>query len=332
MAWRRLLLEAVLALTIVGVTTTTFAQPLLALSRTVDFNELTTEVAEPEVEHDAMASELRDGRITRGFIRHRMIHFTFDDGPRLDTTPELLEHLDAYDVHATFFVVARGFDGRNRVDRAKAEVLRDIVARGHTIGGHTYDHSRLTGLDEEGVRAQLVRSEKIFVQILGARPYLFRAPYGARDAQVDAIVASRGYTQMLWNITSADTTSRTADEVAEAFRASLDRRERHPRGPGGIVLLHDTKPWVVEAFPQMMEELRGRNCELLESGEELWDVVGEPSVFHQSRGNNPSQQARTVELEDEVVAARQINVRAAAEAYCQAAPEATEAATEPAEA
>ena len=198
-----------------------------------------TDEARTEDELSPLRPDLAEGRETRGFIRHRTLHFTFDDGPRLDTTPRLLEHLDHYGVQATFFVVARGFDGQNATDRAKAEVLRDIARRGHTVGAHTYDHSRLTSLDDEAVLAQLTRSEAIFEDVLGARPYLFRAPYGAHDARVDAITAERGYTHVLWNITSKDVSSRTAEEVAAAFSESLDVRERHPRGAGGIVLLHD---------------------------------------------------------------------------------------------
>ncbi len=285
---------------------------------------LSSEVDEAELDDapNPFAEHLRDGRITRGFVRNRVLHFTFDDGPRLDTTPVLLDHLDEYGVKATFFVVARGFDGRNRIDQAKAEVLRDLVARGHLVGNHTYDHSRLTDLSDAAVVSQLVQSEKILTQVLGNRPWLFRAPYGARDARVDALVAERGYTHMLWNITSGDVTHRNAEGVLETFRESLDRRERHPRGAGGIVLLHDTKPWVVEAFPAMMEEIRARNCELLaDEDEELWDVLDEPSVFHQERSENPSRQARTVELDPEWVAERQVELRTQAAEYCAETPE-----------
>ncbi|MAT24720.1 MAG: hypothetical protein CMN31_11930 [Sandaracinus sp.] len=268
-------------------------------------------------ERDPFASSLAGGRLMRGFARHRVLHFTFDDGPRPDTTPRLLAHLDEHGVKATFFVVARGFDGRHRMDRRRAAILRDIAARGHTIGAHTFDHSRLTALEDDAVRAQLTRSEAAFEAVLGGRPVLFRAPYGARDARVDALVAERGYTQVLWNTTAGDVRARSAEEVLEAWRASLDRRERHPRGPGGVVLLHDTKPWVVNAFPAMMKELRTRNCALLEQeGEELWDVLDDLSVFHQARGADVSARARTVELDAEWVARRQARLRREARAYC----------------
>jgi peptidoglycan/xylan/chitin deacetylase (PgdA/CDA1 family) len=274
----------------------------------------TDEPESPNESHDPLARALAGGRITRGFVRHRMLHFTFDDGPRLDTTPRLLDELDRHGVKATFFVVARGFDGSSASDRAKAALLREVARRGHVIGAHTYDHSNLVQLDDAGVRAQLDAQERAFESVLGGRPALFRPPYGARDARVDALLAERGYTQMLWNVTARDVESRTGEEVAAAFAQSLDARERHPRGPGGIVVLHDTKPWVVDAFPAMMEELARRNCALLEAGEELWDVLDDPSVFHEAGDGTRMQSSAPVD--PAFVESRQARLRELAAARC----------------
>lgn len=234
--------------------------------------------------HDAFAEHLAGGRTTRGMVPHRELHFTFDDGPRLDTTPILLDHLDALGIRATFFVVTRGFDGTNRVDEAKAAIARDIIRRGHILGGHTHTHRDLTTLSLADLRDELDTAEATFESVLGGRPALFRAPFGARNRMVNRELLRRGYTHMLWNITSGDTTSRRPSDIVEAFERSLDIREHHSRGKGGIVLLHDTNTRVVEAFPAMIEVLQRRNCELLEAGEELWDVLDTPDAFIAPRG------------------------------------------------
>ena len=242
--------------------------------------------AEPAPAHDAFAAHLAGGRTTRGMVPHRELHFTFDDGPRLDTTPILLDHLDALHVRATFFLVTRGFDGSNEVDDAKAALARDIVRRGHILGGHTHTHRDLTTLSLVELRNELDAAEATFESAVGGRPTLFRAPFGARNPQLNRELLRRGYTHMLWNITSGDTTSQSAGDIVEAFERSLDVRERHSRGKGGIVLLHDTNPRVVEAFPAMMNVLQRRNCELLAAGEELWDVLDTPDAFVAPRGQD----------------------------------------------
>lgn len=274
---------------------------------------LIPEARAPEVE-PSEAPRPEPGRRSRGRIAHRILHFTFDDGPRLDTTPELLDHLDRHGVRATFFVVARGLVGTHAAAEARRALLRDIVSRGHHIGMHTYSHPRLTELSDEEVTAELVRAETTVAPLLAERPWLFRPPFGARDSRIDALVAEAGYTQMLWNITSNDISGRSAEDIVDAFRNNLNRRQRR-RDPGGVVLLHDTKQRVVDAFPAMMAELANRNCELLEDSEaELWDVAGDPAIFHQ-RGP-ATRAARVVELPEAQVAERQRELRALWESRC----------------
>jgi hypothetical protein len=59
----------------------------------------------------------------------------------------------------------------------------------------------------------------------------------------------------------------------------LDRREQDTGDRGGIVLMHDTKLQSVEALPRIVAGLERRNCELLERGEELYDIVGDLGYF-----------------------------------------------------
>ena len=121
---------------------------------------------------------------------------------------------------------------------------------------------------------------------------------------------------MLWNTSPWDTMTRDPQEMLAQFSSQNDHMERHPRGPGGIVLVHDTHEHSADAFPRMIEELRARNCALLEQpGEELWDIADDPRIFFAPR-NGSTRMAETVELDDATVAARQAIVRAQAEAYC----------------
>lgn len=68
------------------------------------------------------------------------VFLTFDDGP-INITLDLLDELKRQQVKATFFINAIHLDGRGgeNEDRAK-EALRRIVAEGHVLGNHSYDH------------------------------------------------------------------------------------------------------------------------------------------------------------------------------------------------
>ena len=146
-------------------------------------------------------------------------------------------------MHATFFLVARQLEH----DRG-ARIARDIMHRGHTIGLHTYRHDDITTLDTAALRADFDRSERVFDEVFEARPWLVRPPYGRHDDHVDIEIAARGYTEVLWNITAEDSATHNADGILELFQHSLDRQDRMPGGAGGIVVLHDSHPWVVDAM------------------------------------------------------------------------------------
>ena len=61
------------------------------------------------------------------------VYLTFDDGPIPESTPWLLETLEAYGAKATFFMVA---DNARRYP----DLFRAVVEAGHAIGNHTFHH------------------------------------------------------------------------------------------------------------------------------------------------------------------------------------------------
>jgi hypothetical protein len=65
---------------------------------------------------------------------------------------------------------------------------------------------------------------------------------------------------------------------------SLDFIERTRGVRGGIVLMHDTHSWTVEAFPRIVADLRARNCELLAGSDELYDFHDDLEAFREPQG------------------------------------------------
>jgi len=259
---------------------------------------------------DPFGDHLRDGMVMMGATRHRLLLFTFDDGPELRTTPTLLNTLDELGIKAVFFVNATRFDSDSEREVAQGELLREILRRGHFLGNHTYHHVELTDLDNEGIADELRKNEDHIFRITGGRPVLVRPPYGAFSPRVARTLSELGYTSMLWNLATGDTMVRTADEVAATFERVLRRQEREKGEYGGIVLMHDTHGWSIEGFPRIVAGLRQRNCELLANGEELYDFVDDPSVFYRYRGDAPTDAlAPAVEPDPAWLEARQSALR-----------------------
>ncbi|MDQ3034020.1 MAG: polysaccharide deacetylase family protein [Myxococcota bacterium] len=266
---------------------------------------------------DPFGAGMRDGLVITGGTPHRLVLFTFDDGPDHRYTPGLLDTLDALGIKAVFFLTARRFEGTTPRERRLAEIARDIVRRGHLVGSHTMDHVQLPLLSGAELEEQVLGTERVFERVLGERPWLIRPPGGSRSARIDRWLASRGYTQLLWNVGTGDFQVRDPEEVLRTFTRVLERRERDHGDRGGIVLLHDIHEWSIEAFPRIVRHLERRNCDLLERGEELYDVVDDPRPFFTARGEaDSSEEAPPAMPEPAWLEARQARLRTQTEARC----------------
>ena len=95
------------------------------------------------------------------------IALSFDDGPHPTYTQEILSILAEYGVPATFFMV-----GENVL--YYPEAAEAVLAAGHEIGNHSYDHRRLTKLNEAGVRSQVSRCEEALASLGEYRPHLLQ--------------------------------------------------------------------------------------------------------------------------------------------------------------
>lgn len=265
-----------------------------------------------------LGEHVRDGRIMRGSTPHRLILFTFDDGPDRYTTPILLDRLDAAGIRAVFFLTGENLRGTNLAERKNQAIAREALRRGHTLASHGMHHRQLPLLSDYEVQLEVGQTEAMFKRVLGARPFLFRPPGGAHSPRVDRLLSERGYTTVLWNLGAGDFQVRTAADVFKTWQAVFERR-RSQGDEGGIILLHDTYAWSVDAFQLIVRDLLARNCELLERGEELYDFVDDPKLFFQARaGADPSQESEPVRLPASVLEARQAPLRAETAQRCSA--------------
>lgn len=265
----------------------------------------------------ALGKHLKNGKVITGATEHRLVLFSFDDGPDRRTTPLLLDRLDAEGIKAVFFLAARRIRGDNLMQREQAEIAREIVRRGHLVANHTVDHEQLPLLNDEQVLEQVVGAERIFERVLGDRPWLIRPPGGARSQRIDELLAERGYTTVMWNLGSGDFQVRSADQVFETWRRVFERRREEEGERGGIILLHDTYTWSIDAFQRIVAYLRERNCQLLRQGEELYDIVDDPALFFEPRRDAlPGSEAAPAAPPEDVLQARQARLRAETARRC----------------
>lgn len=157
----------------------------------------------------------------------RTIALTFDDGPVPQYTPQVLDVLDRYHVKATFFCI-----GDNA--RRYPELVRQIVARGHTLGNHTQTHRSLLLAGSQRVARELDAAEAALHAACGERPLLFRCPKGYKNPIVARVLRRRGmrlvgYGYPIWDVQNPPP-QQLVDRVLQRAAA------------GDIIVMHDGFP------------------------------------------------------------------------------------------
>ncbi|HEY7982985.1 MAG TPA: polysaccharide deacetylase family protein [Ktedonobacterales bacterium] len=178
----------------------------------------------------------------------REVALTFDDGPTPATTEPILDVLERTHTPATFFVVGHFV-------QSYPDLVRRERRDGFAIGLHTWDHPVMTALPVDQMRQQLSTTFRALDRALGplACLWLWRAPYGAFNAQVLQVAASYGLTTIQWNDVGLDWERPGAWAIANNVLASA--------APGAIVLLHDgpaLREQTAAALPLILDGLRAR--------------------------------------------------------------------------
>lgn len=207
----------------------------------------------------------------------RKIALTFDDGPNYQTTPRLLDHLDAFGVKATFFVNSQRFNPHGLITGKSYAVLLEEARRGYLVGNHTYSHPLLPSIPPARQRRQIEHTDRAIEAALGVPSYLFRPPYGALSAYAKRLLRNRGTTVVMWNIGSDDDQHFNVAKVVAGIMQKLEILG------GGIILMHDTHYWSVEAVVPLLRALRVQSCRFLALGEEPYEVVGLEYFLHSPR-------------------------------------------------
>jgi peptidoglycan/xylan/chitin deacetylase (PgdA/CDA1 family) len=177
----------------------------------------------------------------------RELLLSFDDGPDLRGTPMILDELDRRGLKAIFFVTGWRLTGNSPEDQARRDLVRKIARHGHLVANHTMTHKNLCEFPAEQA-AEIDGASEIVAQSTGVRPLLFRAPYGAICASLQASLKARDLPNVRWNLDPQDWKS---EDHAEIYKY-LTERLSHLEGRG-ILLLHDTHIASVEALPAVLD-------------------------------------------------------------------------------
>lgn len=179
-------------------------------------------------------------------------YLTFDDGPDDEVTPAILDILAENGVKATFYVTGLH-------SAAYPDTIRRIVAEGHAVGNHSYDHDydRLYTSPDDFLY-EMEQTDEILHGILGFRPLILRAPGGASSnftAAYEECLRENGYVEHDWNSSAADTAP--GNPTAQDFIDNIGSQTADGKETA-IILMHSSSGHqeTARALPGIIRVLR----------------------------------------------------------------------------
>lgn len=174
----------------------------------------------------------------------KVIYLTFDCGYENGNMPAILEALKKHEVSAAFFVV-----GNFLTDQP--ELVKRMVAEGHTICNHTFTHPDMSKIStKDTFSKELQQVEEAYEKIVGEPMMKFyRPPQGIYSTSNLQMAKDMGYHTFFWSLAYVDWYQDQQPTHEEAFQKLLGRIH-----PGAIVLLHSTSRTNAEILDELLTD------------------------------------------------------------------------------
>ncbi|WP_353958424.1 peptidoglycan-N-acetylglucosamine deacetylase [Bacillus sp. DX4.1] len=177
------------------------------------------------------------------------VALTFDDGPDLVYTPQILDKLSEYGVKGTFFLIGENAE-------KYPEVVKRIVKEGHIVGNHTYSHPNLAKVSDEEYRDQILKTEEILRRLTGYDAKFIRPPYGVINENQLKWATEQNFMMIQWSVDTVDWKGLSAEKITNTVLGNTF--------PGSILLQHSAPggklQGSVDALDRIIPELTSKGA------------------------------------------------------------------------
>lgn len=184
-----------------------------------------------------------------------MVAVTYDDGPGIRTTAELLDLYEKEGVVCTFFEVGQNV----KYVQGGADLLKRELSLGCEVGTHSWNHPDLSKLSDNQVKEQATKSIAAIKDATGQEPTCFRAPYGSGNNKISKIFGLPGIN---WTVDTLDWKTKNKDAIVSKIKSfsNLD---------GQVILMHSIYAPSVEASKEIVPWLKEKGYQLVTVSELL---------------------------------------------------------------
>jgi peptidoglycan/xylan/chitin deacetylase (PgdA/CDA1 family) len=189
------------------------------------------------------------------FLTDKEVVLTFDDGPWPGNTPAVLKALDDECTKAVFFPI-----GKHATYHP--EILRQVLAAGHTVGTHTWSHANLNGkkITDQIAKDEVEKGFSAVKWALGTDPSpFFRFPQLQHNPQTVAYLGTRNVGIFSCDVDSFDfRRDSTPEKEISTVMTKLDKLGK------GIILMHDFQKHTAEALPTLLRRLKAGGYKIVQ--------------------------------------------------------------------
>ncbi len=187
------------------------------------------------------------------FLRDHEVVLTFDDGPWPWNTEHVLKALADQCTKAMFFPIGKHAGWH-------PEILKKVLAAGHTVGSHTWSHKDLSTLSADDAKTEFEMGVAAVSIALGDKPIapFFRFPALKHPPEMLKYLATRNVGIFSTDIDSFDFKMRRPQQVVHSVISKLDKRGK------GIVLMHDFQHATAEAMPEILKQLKAHGFKIVQ--------------------------------------------------------------------
>ena len=177
-----------------------------------------------------------------GNTNEKILYLTFDAGYENGCTAQILDILRKHQVPAAFFLVG------NYIEQ-NADLVRRMIAEGHTVGNHTMHHPDMSKIrDKAAFQKELESLETLYFEITGQKmEKYYRPPQGLYSEENLQMAKELGYKTVFWSLAYVDWNNDSQPTAEYAFSKLLPRTH-----PGAVVLLHSTSKTNAEILDELL--------------------------------------------------------------------------------
>ncbi|MHA6260279.1 polysaccharide deacetylase family protein [Sporosarcina sp. CAU 1771] len=185
------------------------------------------------------------GAIYKGKPDEKIVYLTFDNGYENGFTESILDTLKQEEAPATFFLTGHYLT-------SATPLVKRMIADGHGIGNHSYDHPNMANLSESAIEEEWTRFDNKLKELTGVERTIYaRPPKGIFNEKLLATGNKLGYRHIFWSVAFIDWYADKPRGRDFAYNELMNQLH-----PGAVILMHTVASDNSEALPSFIQDAK----------------------------------------------------------------------------